>query len=866
MTFETTFAGVPSGFTTPLISYAAGDADGNDFYIDINADGSLFFAIAGTSRTVAPTNYDYTTLLNGEKHSFAFSWSNEFGGYAIFVDGVRTDDGTKAMNRVLAGSAGNGELVFGNDQDSIGGGFEARQAFQGTFYDVRIWDHFLEVDAIQQYQDQKIDSATPPEGLIANWQFDEINGMNQIVDVIGTNHLIVDHATGTDFVASTPITDLNVDENASDTTHVGYVIPTDSGTDAAESFTFALTDASGIFAIDSNTGAITVADGSQLNFEVAQSHDVFVEVTDAAGITYGETTTIIVNNLNEFTPAIDLNGAAIGNDNSITFTEGDFEVNVAPAATIDDFGEADITQLSVQLGGFGVDAQIDEYIRLDSQLIFPDASSTGTFTVGTTTLDYTYDHVSMLLNIVNAAGATVPIPQSELQTLIQTIQFQNGSENPLAGDRTFEFTATDSGGNSSVVVTATVTVQPVNDAPRGVDNTIVVDENGAHFFVAEDFEFIDDESDNLQSVIITTTPNSGALIFNGTVVTDGQEILAADIADLLYFTEPGASGDGIGNFTFEVRDDGGTEFGGVDLDPAANTIIINVTDVNDPPVIDNLDGDIVEFTAGSTQTFLDLGADALVSDVDSPNFDGGSLVVTINSAVVADDSLVTVSTGTNAGEISVSGAFVSYEGTQIGFLLESNDPAAQTETLTFALNANADAEAVSALIKAIAYENSNAAATDSTRIVDFTLSDGDGGTSTVSSVTINVAAANLAPDAAISSENYIEDTTTTINLSGTDDDGTVTGIELFNLPNNGTLYLDAALQNEAVANTTYATTSESLTLYFVPDADFNGDTSFEFSAIDNDGAQSDTRGSVSLSGEAVNDAPTTSYCGTITDR
>ena len=37
------------------------------------------------------------------------------------------------------------------------------------------------------------------------------------------------------------------------------------------------------------------------------------------------------------------------------------------------------------------------------------------------------------------------------------------------------------------------------------------------------------------------------------------------------------------NFTFQVRDDGGTANAGVDLDQSANTITIDVTAVNDAP-------------------------------------------------------------------------------------------------------------------------------------------------------------------------------------------------------------------------------------------------------------------------------------------
>ena len=62
-------------------------------------------------------------------------------------------------------------------------------------------------------------------------------------------------------------------------------------------------------------------------------------------------------------------------------------------------------------------------------------------------------------------------------------------------------------------------------------------------------------------------------------------ISAADItAGKLVFTPvTGASGDAYATFTFQVRDNGGTTNGGVDLDQSANTITIDVGPVNNAP-------------------------------------------------------------------------------------------------------------------------------------------------------------------------------------------------------------------------------------------------------------------------------------------
>ena len=104
-------------------------------------------------------------------------------------------------------------------------------------------------------------------------------------------------------VADTP-TDITfsadaVDENAANGTVVGTATGVDP--DSGETFTYSLTDnAGGRFAIDTNTGQITVADGSLLNFESAMTHNITVRATDSTGRTYDEVKAITLNDLSEY--------------------------------------------------------------------------------------------------------------------------------------------------------------------------------------------------------------------------------------------------------------------------------------------------------------------------------------------------------------------------------------------------------------------------------------------------------------------------------------------------------------------------------------------------------------------------------------
>ncbi len=163
------------------------------------------------------------------------------------------------------------------------------------------------------------------------------------------------------------------------------------------------------------------------------------------------------------------------------------------------------------------------------------------------------------------------------------------------GYASFTFQVSDTGGVSDGGInldptpnTITVNVTGINSAPSGTNHTVTMTEDTVHTFVASEFGFSDandSPADSLAAVRITTLPTSGVLRNNGATFAAGTSITVADIAaNRLRFT-PAADGNGApyASFTFQVRDDGGTANGGVDLDPSANVMTINVTPQNDGP-------------------------------------------------------------------------------------------------------------------------------------------------------------------------------------------------------------------------------------------------------------------------------------------
>ncbi|NJD06655.1 MAG: hypothetical protein FIA97_09175, partial [Methylococcaceae bacterium] len=126
------------------------------------------------------------------------------------------------------------------------------------------------------------------------------------------------------------------------------------------------------------------------------------------------------------------------------------------------------------------------------------------------------------------------------------------------------------------------TVTTLNHAPSGADQTVSTAQNTDYALKVADFGFSDTQDSPANvffAVKIATLPAQGTLLLNGTAVTAGQTVTVADISagNLVFSPANGASGTAYASFTFQVQDDGGTANGGVDLDPTANTITVNVT-------------------------------------------------------------------------------------------------------------------------------------------------------------------------------------------------------------------------------------------------------------------------------------------------
>ena len=367
---------------------------------------------------------------------------------------------------------------------------------------------------------------------------------------------------------------------------------------------------------------------------------------------------------------------------------------------------------------------------------------------GSGTLTATLSVTAGILNVVagdsgavvqsgNGTGTVVVSgSQAQINTLLTSgtsvVTFTADSDTPPAS-ATVMLSVADGGANGGPEQTgadsATVNITSVNDAPSGADNAAIsVSENDPYTFTAADFGFSDLDGHAFAGVVITTLATDGLLLLDGvTSVTAGQFISAADLAGSRLTFMPSANeyGNDYASFTFQVRDDGGVLNGGVDTDPSANTITIDVIPDNLLPVVD-LDGGTASFDYATSftedsATPIAIGASIGVSDLDAGS-SVASAVITITDAL--------------AGEtLSLAGALP-------GGILSSLNPAGTVLTLSGGSGLHADYAAALELVRFFS-TNQNPAGNGATptrtitTVVNDGTSDSAAATTTVTMTSVN---------------------------------------------------------------------------------------------------------------------------------
>ena len=653
------------------------------------------------------------------------------------------------------------------------------------------------------------------------------------------------------------ISDTNVDastisESISNGAAVG-ITASATDADATDSVTFSLTDdANGRFTINANTGVVTVADASQLDYESATSHDIEVTATSSDGSTSTQTYTI---NLTD-----DTSEASVG---SISDTNADASMiseSVSNGATVGitaNASDADSTDsvtysLSDDSGGrFTIDAntgvvtvadanQLDYESTTSHEIEVTATSSDGSTSTQTYTINITDDTSESSVSSISDANAdvsTISESVSNGATVGITAQASDADSTDsvtycLTDDANGRFTID---ANTGVVTVADASQLDYESATSHDIEVMATSSDGSTSTQTYTINLTDDTSEASVGSISDTNADASTIsesISNGAAVGITASATDADATDSVTYS---LSDDANGRFTIDTNTGVVTVADASQLDyesatshdievtatssdgsTSTQTYTINITDDTSESSVSSISDANADVStiSESVSNGATVGITAQASDADSTDSVTYSLTDDANGRFTID---------ANTGVVTVADASqLDYESAtshDIEVMATSSDGSTSTQTYTINLtddtseasvgsisDTNADASTISESISNGAAVGITASATDAdaTDSVTYSLSDDANGRFTIDTNTGVVTVADASQldyetatshdieVTATSSDGSISTQTYTINLTDDTSEASVGSISDINA--------DASMISESVSN------------------------------------------------------------------
>ena len=680
---------------------------GGHLNIRILASGQLEVRLQSTSTGYILTSASSVTATAWHHVAFTFGSS----GMALYLDGqvVGTDIYTGGLGTSSGGSGNFEPIAIGAGTMTSGNLVVTplEEFFTGSIDEVAIFGSQLNAETIQdlyaaglQFYTIAEDSAiavTANDGVLSN-DFDA-DGDSLTASVLAGPSNAASFTLNADGSFSyTPVADFN----------------------GVDTFTYQVSDGNG--GMDTGTASITVTPVNDIPVITNLGGDTL-------NYTEGDGAQVIDQSTNAVVSDVDM---------------GDFDMGTL---TVSFQAGSDVAEdvLAIRNQGTGVGQ-----IGVSGANVTYQGTTIGTFTGGS-------GGTNLVITLNTAADATA------VTALVRNITYENtDTANPTTGSRMVRYVLTDGDGGTSANYDTTVTFTAVNDDPVNAgtlptDISVTEDVSSNVDLSAIDLNDVDASGGSLTVTLTTNTGGNLTAITGGGVIVGGSGTgtvtLTGTLGNLNTFLNTASNitylhgtantnGNDADTIQVDVTDNGNTGSGGggtINL----GTVNVDITPVNDLPVITNLGGDTLNYTEGDGAVVIDQSTNAGVSDVDSSDFDTGTLTVSFTAGSdPAEDVLAIRNQGTGAGQIGVSGANVTYQGTTIGAFTGGSGGT----NLVITLNSNADATAVSALVQNITYENTDTTnPTTSSRTVRYVLTDGDGGTSANYDTTVTVSRGNNAP-------------------------------------------------------------------------------------------------------------------------
>ena len=223
----------------------------------------------------------------------------------------------------------------------------------------------------------------------------------------------------------------SVEENSADTTEVGTATATDAdAVTTLQSWAITGGNTNTAFAIDSSSGAITVANSAELDYEGTKTYSLLVTVSDGTNTSAEQTITINLTDVNDEAPVITANQAFSTSEASPDTTV----VGTVLATDPDGDGTGTSFQDWTITGGTGSTA-------------FAIDSSTGALSVANASeLDYSSGPTSYTLNLTVSDGTNTSAEQSITITIEENILPTDLAASSEPGKVTLTWSSTSSSG------------------------------------------------------------------------------------------------------------------------------------------------------------------------------------------------------------------------------------------------------------------------------------------------------------------------------------------------------------------------------------------------------------------------------------
>jgi Mg-chelatase subunit ChlD len=556
-----------------------------------------------------------------------------------------------------------------------------------------------------------------------------------------------------------------------------------------------------------------------------------------------------------------VNDAPVVSFDSISYTESGAPMAIASNFSVTDVDSKELSSAKITLTGIQAeDLVVSQYYK---------GANTGLTDLGIT---YSLSNDANGNIVIDLTGRALV---ADYETLIKSITFADDSKKPALAPRSVNITVTDvdsdtSGTNNLTGAhTGQVNMVAVNDAPVVNFDSISYTENkaGTPTAIVKNFSITDVDSSQLTSAKITLTGIQAEDLIvskyykggtDGTTSLGIKYALSTDAAGNIVIDLTGKASvasyetliksityaDNSNNpvtaprgVTIAVTD---ADANGTNNQTGSHDGQIEVVAVNNAPVVKF---DSITYTENDAATPTAIVKNFSITDVDSDQLTSAKITLT---GIQAEDLIV--SKYYKDGTSGDAGMGIKYS--------LSNDADGR---IFIDLTGKASVADYEAVIKSITYADASQNPVTAPRGVTISVTDADAhGTNNASgshSGQITVIAVNDAPEVSNTSATGNEDTLITVKLTGSDVDGTIDHFSLVKTPVNGTFYTDAAGTQPLSDLNNIAATNNGATIYFKPDANWAGENTFTYTAVDNQNLPAGNLGNGTINVTPVADAP-----------